>query len=253
MNTSPTSGLTKLLFKEKHSPAPSSLRAILAENYRQIGGCFFVTLALTLVMAGLMPAFSLYWNFTIGKLLDWLNLEVTLNHVHGLLPSLETSVPLAAGDYLPHIGISLGLMLLARLFLRAPFRSLIIGVGGLHLLNTLLGLAFPSVFPYSLGEHTGALSIFTTGLILALPFFMLITHAIIERSLERRIFATLLLCVYFILSLPVKLVAHTALILSLGKLAMPSLFLLLGPVLDILLLTTLYAFVVTWRHNAPTS
>ena len=252
MNTSPTSGLTKLLFKERHSPTPSSLRAILAENTRQIGGNLFVTLILTIVMAGLLPAFSLFWNFTIERLLDWLSLEATLTQVHGILPSLEANVPLASKDYLPHIGFSLGLMLLARLFLRAPFRSFVIGIGGLHLLNTLLCLVFPLAFPYSLREHTTALSFFTTGLILALPFVMLITHAIIERSQERRLFATLLLCVYFIFSLPVKLVAHTAIILGLGKLAFPSVFLLLGPALDILLLTTLYAFVVTWRHNAPT-
>lgn len=243
--------ITKHLPKEEVLPGPSTLRSVLTDNARQIATSLFITLTLSIVMAGLLPAFSRFWAFAIQQLIPWLSLEGRLANADSLIPAIEANASLPADGHLVlvHAATALIFMLVARLSLRPPFRTLLISIGALHLFNTAISAVFPSAFPYTLAEHTHWLALFTVGLMLALPLIMLITHAIIERSLERRIFATLLICTYFILTLPVKLVAHAALILSFGQLATPTLFLLLGPAFDIFLLTALYAFVVTWRHN----
>lgn len=252
MNTpqNPSSAtITRPVLKEDVLPGPSTLRSVLTDNARQIATSVFITLALSVVMAGFLPAFSRFWAFAIRLLIPWLSLEARLANTGSLIPAIEANTCLQTGGHLVHAAAALIFMLVARFCLRPPFRTVLIGLGALHLFNTAVSAVFPSAFPYTLAEHTHWLALFTIGLMLALPFIMLITHAIIERSLERRIFATLLICTYLILTLPIKLVAHAALILSFGRLATPTLFLLLGPAFDIFLLTALYAFVVTWRHN----
>lgn len=198
-----------------------------------------------------VPYCNKFWLFSLQGLLNWLTTpEVQVSTVkvwHALeAPLLSGTLP--PPDYHAWIVNLAGgalLYLLAGLLsplLRTSLRALAV----FHVFGVLLqGL----LIPYTLQEHTLPLSIFNLGLLLCLPIVMAATHYIVERNLERRILATVLIAGFLIFSLPFKLAAHLSLLQFLSPLAMPSLFLVFGPALDILCVSALYAWAVTWRNK----
>lgn len=237
--------------KRDRTLAPAGLRALLAENARQIGLCVLATLFLTTALVLLVPAFSRYWAHATKLLIELLGLDLQIAFSHEWVVFITTSsAPIPAWETFGwHALGSAGFILLSRLVLRPPFRSLFMLIGMFHLLNTGVMAILPMAYPYTIADHTRWLSLFTVGFLLVLPCLMALTHAIIERNHERRIFATLLIASYFILTLPLKLVAHAALIQMGSRLMTPTLFLAFGPAFDICLFTALYTYAVTWRHN----
>lgn len=213
------------------------------------------SLSLALYLA--LPLCYRFWTFSLNELIAVLPLEAarltTLNLVFPAWQDLETpaiKLWLATPDYhdwLGNIGGAILLYLLAGL-LRPTLRAALRALAVFHLFGVLAqGLASQS--PYDMEEHTRSLSVFTIGLLLCLPVVMAATHYIVERNHERRAIATILIAAWLILSLPPKLLAHAALLNLISPLAMPTLFMVFGPALDIMIVSALYAWVVTWRHG----
>lgn len=229
----------------------STIRPVIRDNAKQITHAVVVSAVLTITIYGLLPLINKIWLQGASALIDWLQLELSVSSSFERIPFITApvSAPLLAHNYAWHLGIAVLIIVIAKVLLHPPFRAAVMAVAGLHILTTAAIAVLPGVFPYSVADHTRWLSIFTVGLIVALPTIMALTHAIIERNHERRIFGVLLIWTFFIATLPVKLIAHAQLIRSLSRLATPSLFLVFGPALDIFLLTALYSFIVTWRHN----
>lgn len=231
---------------------PPGFRAILKENLRQILFCLLVTAFLTAACVLLVPLLSRFWAHASRLLIQALGLPLQLGASHEwiiFIGAADTS-PAQMSELLPWHALGAVLFtLLSRLILRPPFRSFFMALGLFHLFNTGLMAVLPNAYPYSIADHTRYLSLFTLVSLALLPTVMALTHAIIERNHERRIFATVLIAAYFIVSLPLKLVAHASIIYLCGRLITPVLFIAFGPAFDIVLFTTLYAYVVTWRHN----
>ncbi|KAF7597854.1 MAG: hypothetical protein CGU28_16365 [Candidatus Dactylopiibacterium carminicum] len=150
-------------------------------------------------------------------------------------------------DYLAHLATAVLVWLTAG-FLPIPWRALLRALALLH--AACLGIsALMPIFPYAVDDHTRALSALTLLMLTALPLVMAAMHYIIERSHERRLLATLMIAAWLVFSLPLKLLAHALLIQTLSPLIMPLLFIAGGPALDILVVTALYAWAVSWRHG----
>ncbi|MBK9392637.1 MAG: hypothetical protein IPN40_01680 [Uliginosibacterium sp.] len=230
----------------------STVRAVIRDNLKPITHTLLVTVALTATICALLTLINKFWMHVTSALIEWLQLELTLHSVLNRVPFLASASDqqLTASAYLWHAAGALTILALARIVLHPPFRATAMAVAGIHLATTILTALIPDAFPYSIADHTRWLSIFTIGLIIALPILMALTHAIIERDHEHRIFGILLIWGFFIVTLPIKLVAHAQLIAYLSRLTMPTLFIVFGPAFDIFLLTALYSFVVTWRHNS---
>lgn len=216
-----------------------------------------LAVAFTTLLWQLRAPIYRFWNASITQLLAELALDgarmVPGNMlIHGVAFETQAiSLPLLPPDLLLlfiHLGTATAGYIVAGLA-HAPFRAPLRFFCVLHALGVLASLALAGGNAYSVEEHTRMLGLFTQGTLLILPIVMAFTHYIVERSNERRIVATFLIAAYLIAVQPVKLVAHVLLLQAAGGLAMPTLFLLFGPVLDIFAVTALYAWVVTWRHG----
>lgn len=231
---------------------------LLHGRLAQFLGALLIAGSLSALLWFLLPLIQRFWHHSLGQLITSLALEdarlITSPLIVPLWSNLEAaaiSLPLTPPD-LADLGSHLtgaGLLYLLAGYLRAPFRSPLRLLAVFHGAGVLLSLALPDSPAYSVADHTRALSVFTQGLLLLLPAVMACTHYIVERSNERRILATLLIATYLIAALPIKLLAHALLIQAASNLAMPTLFLVFGPAFDILAVTALYAWAVTWRHG----
>lgn len=233
-------------------------RHLLQGRMAQFSMATLIASGLTLLLWRSLPLIYRFWNFSLSQLLSSLALsEAELTSTKHLLPgwsSLEAAainLPLTAptlATLTAHLAAAaLAYLLAARL--NAPFRAPLRLLAAFHGLTVLASLAHPNGAAYSIEEHTRSLNLFTQSLLLLLPVVMAFTHYIVERSNERRILATVLIAAYLIAALPIKLLAHALLIQAASGLAMPTLFLVCGPAFDILAVTAIYAWAVTWRHG----
>lgn len=109
---------------------------------------------------------------------------------------------------------------------------------------------WPEHFPYRLADHTRDIYAFNVGLQWLVPLVLGLTLFPIVSGPVHRILACLTVQGYFVLTLPIKVLAHAWLALHLGAVALPLLFLAFGPVLDVMLMVALYAWIATW-FTAP--
>ncbi len=229
------------------------------------GGPAKLTLALLMAIALsalLWTTRELIFSFWLGTLewcLRWLQHEgLQVTNLNLLLPQLRDLQSPAIRlhvdspqtiDYVAHLVTALLIYLLAAMLLPTPWRGAVRALALLHAAGTALTAGL-QIFPYEVDDHTRALSVFTLMMLAALPVVMAATHSIVERSHERRALATLLIAAWLITSLPFKLIAHALLIQAFSPLIMPLLFIAAGPAFDILVVTALYAWAVSWRHGS---
>lgn len=114
-------------------------------------------------------------------------------------------------------------------------------------LSVVLFAWWPQPFSQHLAQHTGDLFAFDLILLGLIPLVLGLTFFALEARWHLRLAAVTLTLGYFVLCLPIKLLAHAWLIGHLGAGAMPVLFLCLGPALDVLLFVAIYAWMASWR------
>lgn len=232
-------------------------RPLLQGRAAQTLTAFIMAGALSGLVWWCLPVIEEFWQELLGHLLEALARDGVGMIAHPMLPAwahlnglaVTATLQPPAMDILGYHMLGALCLALFASWLRAPFRNCLRLLAALHMLLALACVALPGGAPYSVEEHTRCLSLSTEALLLALPVVMACTHYIIEYNLERRVLGTLLVALYLILTLPLKLAVHALLIQTAGGLAEPTLFLVFGPALDIFMVTAIYAWVVTWRHN----
>jgi hypothetical protein len=212
-----------------------------------------VTLTAVLVLA--MNPLSRLWQETMSVLIQWLALDAQIlsSSIHAgralLGVRLGINMEIAAPDLATmalHGMMCIGVFGLSWAARSMPLRCGLRVLCGLHFLGLLMTVVQGDAFAYTLLDHTRALYdsaviwLFLTPGLLAAGFYL------VERSWLNRLAASAVLLGFEIISLPLKLVLHCALVTLLSTAAIPLLFLAAGPVLDILLLAALYAWVLTW-------
>lgn len=232
-----------------------SLRDLLLTNGHALVQAIAVMSALTLATWLLQPAMQTFWTFALGQMGAWLGAEspgVSLVPVFQnqwgslLVPSLHKGFAAPEHrDWLINLGGAGVVFLLAGLLpvlSRLPLRVLSV----FHAFCVLLaGLGTQTAT--DIDSHATDLATLTLGLILLMPVLLALAHSIIETRLLRRVWVCTLASGYLALSLPFKLIAHMLVLKLLGPLAMPTLFLLFGPALDLLAVVAIYAWAVSWR------
>lgn len=207
----------------------------------------------------ILPQIERFWLWTTGQLLASIlpHASASLSIPEFPVPAwshlatLSISVPEATPDYTTlmwHILGSLGVAIPA-CWLRAPFRATIVLLAVFHAGLCCISMLADNGQTYDIAHHTRYLSYCAEASILLLPVMMAGAHYIIENSLERRALATVLIAGYLVLAHPFRLVLHALILRNTTSLAEPTLFLMAGPAMDIVLITALYTWVTAWRHH----
>lgn len=127
-----------------------------------------------------------------------------------------------------------------------PLSYLIRIICTLHAVSLTFFLFFESAFPYVVLDHTRDFFGFTLFFHLIVPLILTASYYVLEGSWRLQTAATAVIISYYLIAVPFQLVAHAALIWLLSPLAMPVLYLLFGPMMNVLTFVALYAWVVTW-------
>ncbi|MEC5387067.1 hypothetical protein VVD49_15165 [Uliginosibacterium sp. H3] len=210
---------------------------------------------LTVVLIFALNPLTQVWHNALNALIEWLSLDAqvierSIRLKHATLGSrLGLSIPAQMPDT---SSLTLhGLMCVGIFGLSWAVRSMPLRCGlrllcGLHGLGLLMVVMQGEAFPYSLLEHTRVLYDSSLIWLLLTPALLGAGFFLVERSWPNRIAAALLIIGFEIFALPIKLALHSVLVALLSPAVIPLLFLGAGPVLDILLLAALYAWVLTW-------
>lgn len=156
-------------------------------------------------------------------------------------------------DWLSNILVLLILFAISFLLptVAVPIKYLLRGLILLHSLSLVFFAFAAPLFPYAIVDHTRDIFTFTAFLIFLTPAIFAVTFYIFETSWLRMLSGTAITMFYFIVSLPFTLVIHTIFIQTLSPLSIPVLYLLLGPLLQVILLISLYSWIVSWHLVAP--
>ncbi|HUN94440.1 MAG TPA: hypothetical protein VMU33_20475 [Burkholderiaceae bacterium] len=156
--------------------------------------------------------------------------------------------PITLRIWLIHAGVTLVAFLWTfRMSERSlPLAYLIRIVCALHTASLLFFLFFEKAFPYVVLDHTRDFFGFTLFFHMIVPLMLTASYYVMEGSWRLQTAATAVVLAYYLVAVPFQLVAHAALIWLLSPLAMPMLYLLFGPMMNVLTFVALYAWVVTW-------
>ena len=145
-----------------------------------------------------------------------------------------------------HWVITLGILAGSLQIRSKPVRSALQLVCVIHAIGLMVVTAQGNHFPYTPVEHTGV--IFDCGLIwlFATPWLLAAGFYLVERSWRNRLLASALILGFQLIALPLKLTLHALLIALLSPAAIPTLFIALGPILDVILFGALNAWVMAW-------
>lgn len=212
-------------------------------------------LALSLILVLALNPLSRLWQAEIAHLLNFLSLDAQLvsQTIHIGHASLGKRLGITMLSPLPDaFSLSLqGVMSFGIFGMTWAVRSMPLRCG-LRLLCVLhwMGIAMIALqgdaFPYSVLDHTQLLFSSSLTWLLLTPLFLAAGFFLVERSWLNRIAASLLIIGFEIVALPLKLLLHSLLVALLSRTVIPPLFLGGGPILDVMLLAALYAWVLTW-------
>jgi hypothetical protein len=212
-----------------------------------------VVLTILLVLA-LNPLTRL-WQIAMSLLIEWLSLDAHTVERGISLGRASLGIRFGVSMQAPapeHFALMLhGLMCIGIFGLSWAVRSMPVRCGlrilcVLHGLGLLMIMLQGDVFPYTLLEHTRVLYDSSLIWLLLTPAMLAAGFFLVERSWPNRLAASALIIGFEAFSLPLKLALHSVLVALLSPAAIPLLFLAAGPVLDVLLLAALYAWVLTW-------
>jgi hypothetical protein len=229
--------------------AHRAVRTLPAPSGLQIGAALGVTALVLLLLAAAYPGLVAAWEDIIAFWLTRLELAGEVFRMRWLgIDTLALTAPTRIASTL-QLGVS-GMLLTVALALTFAVRRLWLPLAyllrlalGLQLLLIVYQLLQRDPLAFSLVAHTQALYVATIGLLAAIPIVLLLGYRFLGFSLAATLGTTLSMLAYFVVALPFKLVAHTAITAMLTPLVMPVLFLFCGPPLDLLVLVALYAMV----------
>ncbi|MDB5815014.1 MAG: hypothetical protein JWN23_2131 [Rhodocyclales bacterium] len=218
-----------------------------------------VTMAVTLtaILVFALNPLTALWQSAMNSLVDTLSLNAQVIS-HGLHigqtsfgmrlgVSMESPAPDKLSLMLQAV-MCFGVFGMTWAVLNMPLRWGLRILCVLHALGLLMIVARGDQFPYSLLDHTRVLYDSSLIWLLLTPGLLAAGFFLVERSWLNRLVAAMLILGFEIIALPLKLILHSVLVALLSPAVIPLLFLAAGPVLDILLLAALYAWVLTWRQ-----
>lgn len=155
-------------------------------------------------------------------------------------------VPVTGQHVALHVlGVAAALLAASRVR-RVPVRHALFGLCLLHLVGVVVAWLQGESFAHDMLSQTRLIAD-TNLLWLALsPAMLTIGFYVVERSWVNRLLASALFIGWQILALPLKLLLAAVLIDLLTPAIIPLLFIVAGPMLDVLLMSALYAWFITW-------
>ncbi|MDB5800436.1 MAG: hypothetical protein JWL63_1375 [Rhodocyclales bacterium] len=208
----------------------------------------------TILILTLNPLTGL-WHTALGYLVTELsmNAQIVARDIHVGQASLGMRLGISMESPAPdsfalmlHGLMCIGVFGISWAVMSMPLRCGLRLLCVLHALGLLMIAARGNAFPYSLLDHTRVLYDSSLIWLLLTPSLLAAGFFLVERSWLNRLAASALILGFEIIALPLKLILHSLLVTLLSPVAIPVLFLAAGPVLDILLLAALYAWVLTW-------
>lgn len=218
--------------------------------------------ALTLLLLLLLRPLTTLWRAAMQLMIERLSLDANvvgskLQIGPALLATrlhIDMAVPPADWSALTlHALFAGGIFGLTWAVRSMPLRCGLRILCGLHVLGLVMTAlhtgtpsAYAGAYPNDIARHTGTL--FDSALIwlMLTPSLLATGFFLVERSWINRLVASALILGFAVVALPLKLVLHSVLVSMFTPAVIPVLFLAGGPVLDILMLGALYAWVLTW-------
>ncbi len=236
--------------------APSSTVLLRARGTME--GLVIVTLSMVMYV-WLLPWLTAAWAWALQTGVDALDLNALVSQQPRSLPwGLPTMARLSlvgpAGQpgvwgWLGQAAVLLGAFLALSRWRRlagpwVPIGQKVLAACGLSM---VLWARWPQIFSHHLAQHTGDLFVFGVILQCLVPLALGLTYFPLEGRWHLRMAAVALTLGYFMLCLPIKLLAHAWLIGHWGAATMPILYLCFGPALDVLIFVAIYAWMASWR------
>jgi hypothetical protein len=100
----------------------------------------------------------------------------------------------------------------------------------------------PAEFPYDIPDHILAMTGGGFVLLMTVPVMLALGYYVLRIPLATKVFHTLLILAYFIVLVPLEVVAHVALVRHLSMLVMPLLFFGFGALLNFALFIALFSW-----------
>lgn len=104
---------------------------------------------------------------------------------------------------------------------------------------------FPSKFLYRVADHSEELFGIGYVVMLATPVMLALGYYILNQSLIKKIFNTLLILVFLGIMIPHQVLAHALILTQVSVLFMPVLYLCFGAIFDALVFIALYSWIVS--------
>lgn len=150
----------------------------------------------------------------------------------------------------PVVMILAALALLTGYLLRRRYLPLALALFTLAIVVLIGALAFTPVlapFPYVLTRYTQSMLLMGLVLMFVTPLMLMVIYYPLDFSFPKKLVLTALCVVWLAVALPCQYCLQAVVVHDLGLMALPTLFLLTGLLLDIMGLVALYSWGMSWR------
>ncbi len=209
-----------------------------------------------------LPMIGRFWGHLLafwGHALGWNNTVVLVpqgwgTHIRFALPCFSLAAGPANGPTWWVTAVVTVLVFLASFLLGEEALPWAYLMRGFCLLNvTALGyFAFAAArFPHDLPGYTVSMEVFGCILIGLVPLMYGFTYYLLNFSLAKKIFLTLVTMAHLLLFVPTQYMLHVYLLHG-STLFMPVLYFMLGPFLDVLVFIGFYSWGMSWKAPQAT-
>lgn len=227
--------------------------------WQRLASGVLLALAFTVLLATLRPAVAALWTGEMAAWLHALDLPARLGpSVAVPFDSDPSRMPLPALELLleapsPAVAALHGALVLAVWALAGrlpdaakPGAYVLRFAALLHGAAVLYFLLWPHGFPHSASNHVMGGLRQSWALMLAVPWLHLFTYHLFPFPTWQCVALTSLSLLFLTVLAPLQYASHLALLVLLGPIVMPLLFLLLGLVVPVLGLVALYGWAMSW-------
>lgn len=131
----------------------------------------------------------------------------------------------------------------------APFNYLVRSALIIQASASLDRLISPDFFPYTLQLYLHDSLSLSVYLVFLLPVTLGFVYYIFDFGLWRKLLLTALMHSYFFVAIPCQYMLHAYIIHEGTLLFLPILYLLFGPLLDVMMFVSIYALGMSWHNN----